>query len=261
MRPSSSASGAPWLVDDRRCRRPGKDEACRPGSAAWSSSRSQLRRRSFCGSTAACSRWAWGPGRSGRPWRAPRVVTRRLCARRLLPIRCAARSRPGARAGASSRRRSRTTAARRHRRWTPTSSQQTSARSRRTRRPTPRARGRKDGPNESYLLALEPKTGRVVEHIRPAKQRLNRKKLTSTPIPFTARGPTEILISGGDCLTGHDVKTGHQLCVGVRGTEQDWALAARAITSGFGTPEHWSARPKVPPIFAVKHRALRENWI
>ena len=73
-------------------------------------------------------------------------------------------------------------------------------------------RGRTDGPNDSYLLALDPKTGRELwKHLRPANARQESLEAYSTPIPSTAGGRSEILIVGGDCLTGHDPATGAEL--------------------------------------------------
>ena len=66
--------------------------------------------------------------------------------------------------------------------------------------------------NRSYLLALEPKTGRQLWKVyRPAKARSESLEAFSTPIPFSHNGRDEILIAGGDCLTGHDPKSGREL--------------------------------------------------
>lgn len=73
-------------------------------------------------------------------------------------------------------------------------------------------RGRKDGPNDSYLLALDPQTGKEIwKHIRPSDAHGESFEAYSTPIPFEHNGRTELLITGGDCITGHDVKTGAEL--------------------------------------------------
>lgn len=73
-------------------------------------------------------------------------------------------------------------------------------------------RGRTDGPNDSYLLALDPKTGRELwKRIRPSEARGESLEAFTTPIPFTHQGRTELLVAGGDCLTGHDPETGHEL--------------------------------------------------
>ena len=70
----------------------------------------------------------------------------------------------------------------------------------------------KDAGNESYLLALDPNTGKELwKHIRPAKAKAESLEAFSTPVPFTQNGREELLVVGGDCLTGHDPRTGREL--------------------------------------------------
>jgi outer membrane protein assembly factor BamB len=70
-------------------------------------------------------------------------------------------------------------------------------------------RGRTDGPIDSYLLALEPSTGKQLwKHVRPSEAHGESHEAYSTPIPFTYQGRTELLVVGGDCITGHSVKDG-----------------------------------------------------
>ena len=72
--------------------------------------------------------------------------------------------------------------------------------------------GRGSDDNRSYLLALDPKTGKQLwKHYRPAKARSESLEAFSTPMPFSHNGRDEIVIVGGDCLTGHDPKTGKEL--------------------------------------------------
>lgn len=72
-------------------------------------------------------------------------------------------------------------------------------------------RGRSDGPNESYLLALDPKTGKELwRTVRPSDAREESREAFSTPIPFTHNGRTELLVVGGDCISGHDPRTGRE---------------------------------------------------
>ncbi|WCJ59715.1 PQQ-binding-like beta-propeller repeat protein [Fontisphaera persica] len=72
-------------------------------------------------------------------------------------------------------------------------------------------RGRRDGPNESYLLAMDPATGKELwRHIRPSDAREESREAFSTPIPHTHAGRAEILIAGGDCISGHDPATGRE---------------------------------------------------
>ena len=69
-------------------------------------------------------------------------------------------------------------------------------------------RGRTDGPSESFLLGLDPKTGKeLFKVVRPSEAKQESLEAFSTPIPFTHAGREEILISGGDMLSGHDPKT------------------------------------------------------
>jgi outer membrane protein assembly factor BamB len=69
----------------------------------------------------------------------------------------------------------------------------------------------KDGA-ESFLLALDPATGR--EHwkvVRPSPARMESREAFSTPIPFEHKGRKEILLAGADLLTAHDPATGKEL--------------------------------------------------
>ena len=72
-------------------------------------------------------------------------------------------------------------------------------------------RGRTDGPNDSYLLALDPQTGRELwKHVRSSDAHMESKEAYSTPIPFEHNGRTELLVAGGDCITGHSLKNGDE---------------------------------------------------
>ncbi len=72
-------------------------------------------------------------------------------------------------------------------------------------------RGRRDGPNDSYILALDPANGKELwKQIRPSQARQESFEAYSTPIPFSHDGRPEILITGGDCITGHDPATGKE---------------------------------------------------
>ena len=75
-----------------------------------------------------------------------------------------------------------------------------------------RGRGLRDRTNESYLLAMNPKTGETLfRQIRPSKARQESREAYSTPIPFTFKGNQQLLVAGGDALTGHDLETGKEL--------------------------------------------------
>ncbi|MCS1408346.1 MAG: Outer membrane protein assembly factor BamB [Verrucomicrobia subdivision 3 bacterium] len=80
-------------------------------------------------------------------------------------------------------------------------------------RDTPvRGRGFSDRENESYILAMNPSTGKTLwRHVRPSKAKAESREAFTTPIPFEFRGQKQILIIGGDVLTGHDPATGKEL--------------------------------------------------
>ena len=72
--------------------------------------------------------------------------------------------------------------------------------------------GRTDGPIDSYLLALDPATGKTLWQVtRPSDAMAESHEAYSTPVPFEDKGRKEILIAGGDYLTGHDPETGKEL--------------------------------------------------
>jgi outer membrane protein assembly factor BamB len=70
----------------------------------------------------------------------------------------------------------------------------------------------KTGANDSYLLALDPKTGKELwRHVRPAEAREESLESFTTPIPFEFKGRKELLVAGGDCVSGHDLANGREL--------------------------------------------------
>jgi outer membrane protein assembly factor BamB len=73
-------------------------------------------------------------------------------------------------------------------------------------------RGLKDKMNESYILALEPETGKTLwQQIRPSKAQRESREAFTTPLPFSVNGNQQLLVIGGDVLTGHDLETGKEL--------------------------------------------------
>jgi len=126
-------------------------------------------------------------------------------------------------------------------------------------------RGCKDGPCESYLLALNPKTGEELwRHVRPSDACQESKEAYSTPIPFTHNGRTEILITGGDCISGHDPGTGEEnwrwgswnpMCI------THWRLVPSPVASEHGAIV---CAPKGSPVFLVKRGGkgtLDDSWV
>lgn len=68
------------------------------------------------------------------------------------------------------------------------------------------------GRNDSYLLAMDPKTGKTLwKQIRPSQAREESREAFSSPVPFTWQGRSLLLVAGGDDLTAHDAATGREL--------------------------------------------------
>jgi len=114
-------------------------------------------------------------------------------------------------------------------------------------------RGRRDGPNDSYLLALEPSTGKELwRHLRPCNANAESQEAYSTPIPVNVAGKAQMLIVGGDCLTGHRLADGQELWRW--GTWNPtrighWRLVPCLVTDG---KVALVAAPKGAPVYAVK---------
>jgi outer membrane protein assembly factor BamB len=114
-------------------------------------------------------------------------------------------------------------------------------------------RGRTDGPIESYLLALDPETGKNLwKHVRPSEARMESHEAYSTPTPFEHNGRAEILIVGGDCVTGHSPKDGSELWRwGTWNPSRitHWRLVPTPVTGGGVI---LACAPKGSPIYAIK---------
>jgi outer membrane protein assembly factor BamB len=114
-------------------------------------------------------------------------------------------------------------------------------------------RGRTDGPNDSYLLALDPQTGRDLwRHVRPSDAVGESREAYSTPIPCRHEGRAQLLITGGDCITSHNPEDGTELWRW--GTWNPtrithWRLVPSPVTGG-GVA--LACGPKGAPVYAVK---------
>jgi outer membrane protein assembly factor BamB len=69
------------------------------------------------------------------------------------------------------------------------------------------------GDRESYLLALDPATGKNLwKHTRTTTARVESMESYATPVPHQGTdGKWQLLVAGGDCLTGHNPETGEEL--------------------------------------------------
>lgn len=115
-----------------------------------------------------------------------------------------------------------------------------------------RGRGKPTG-NESYLLAIDPATGKDLwRSVRPSEAVAESLEAFSTPLPFVHNGRAELVVVGGDCITGHDPKNGHELWRW--GTWNPtkiahWRLVPSAATDGRVL---LASGPKNAPVYAVK---------
>ncbi len=114
-------------------------------------------------------------------------------------------------------------------------------------------RGYSDRPNESYLLAMDPKTGKTLwRQVRPSEAQAESREAFTSPVPFLANGRPELLVVGGDDLTGHDPDTGAELWrwgTWNPGRIGHWRLVPSPVAS---ENVILVCAPKRDPIYAVK---------
>jgi len=82
------------------------------------------------------------------------------------------------------------------------------------RRPRPYGKTREGDPSplDSFLLAIDPATGRDLWRcVRPVEGKGESYESYASPILHTFEGRSEILLAGGNALTGHDLATGREL--------------------------------------------------
>ncbi len=112
---------------------------------------------------------------------------------------------------------------------------------------------RGDGKQSSYLLAVDLNSGEQIYKVeRPDDAVAEAKEAFSTPVLHTFGGKTRMLISGGDCLTGHDPETGEELWRwGTWNPDKigHWRLVPSPVAGG-GVA--LACAPKKAPVYAVK---------
>ncbi|MCX7825673.1 MAG: PQQ-binding-like beta-propeller repeat protein [Verrucomicrobiae bacterium] len=106
---------------------------------------------------------------------------------------------------------------------------------------------------ESYLLCLDPQTGRNLwRHIRKSDAPGESQEAYTTPIPYEGRSGLEILLFGGDCLTSHRADTGAELWrwAGVNPAKKTMfrVVPSPATSPGFA----YVCGPKGEPVYAIK---------
>lgn len=108
---------------------------------------------------------------------------------------------------------------------------------------------------ESFVLAIDPGTGETIyKHVRPSPARVESLESYTTMIPFVGEGGRkEMLLAGGDVLTGHDPATGKELWrwgTWNPGHREQWWRLVPSVVTGAGVA--LACGPKRAPVFAVK---------
>jgi outer membrane protein assembly factor BamB len=110
-----------------------------------------------------------------------------------------------------------------------------------------------DRENQSYLLAVDPQTGKTLwRSLRPSQARAESREAFSTPIPYQYEGHTQLLIAGGDAISAHDPATGRQLWRWETWNPQritHWRLVVSPVA---GDGVALACAPKRDPIYAVR---------
>lgn len=116
-----------------------------------------------------------------------------------------------------------------------------------------RGNGEPDRVNESYLLAMNPKTGeKLWRTLRPSDAQAESLEAFTSPVPYEFNGRKEILVAGGDAISGHDPENGEELWRW--GTWNPtrighWRLVPSPVA---GDGIILACAPKRDPVYAVK---------
>lgn len=108
---------------------------------------------------------------------------------------------------------------------------------------------------ESFILALDPKTGKTLyRHLRPSQARKESLESYTTMIPHVRKdGRKELLLAGGDVLTGHDPSSGEELWrwgTWNEGHRQVWWRLVPSVV--FGNEVALVCSPKRQPVYAIE---------
>lgn len=114
-------------------------------------------------------------------------------------------------------------------------------------------RGKGESGAKSYILAINPASGKDIwKHIRPSNANAESLEAFSTPIFHEVDGKSQMIIVGGDVITGHDPENGNELWRwGTWNPRRigHWRLVPSAVA---GNGVALASAPKGEPIFAVK---------
>lgn len=112
--------------------------------------------------------------------------------------------------------------------------------------------GETDAP--SFLLAMDPATGETkYEAMRPSDAQKESLESYATAIPWSGGGRAELVVVGGDVITGHDPATGKELWrwgTWNEGHREQWWRVVPSVVCGGGVA--LVCAPKREPVYAVR---------
>lgn len=118
--------------------------------------------------------------------------------------------------------------------------------------PVQRDRG-EEGKKDSFLLALDPYTGKTLwRALRPSQAVEESREAFTTPIPYDDGKRRQLLVAGGDALTGHDPATGKELWRWGTWNPQrigHWRLVVSPVA---GDGIALACAPKREPVYAIR---------
>ncbi len=106
---------------------------------------------------------------------------------------------------------------------------------------------------ESFLLCIDPKTGKDLwKQIRATDAQAESMESYATPIPFQGKKREEIIVVGGDYVTGHDPKTGKEYwrCGSLNAKKSQWWRIVTSPVAADGMI--FACAPKKEPMIAIK---------
>lgn len=105
----------------------------------------------------------------------------------------------------------------------------------------------------SYILALNPQNGNeIFRASRPSKAQMESLESFNTPLPYVHEGREELVVIGGDCVTGHKLDTGEEIWrwgTWNPGREPFWRLVPSPVA---GDGVILACAPKKNPIYALE---------
>lgn len=112
-------------------------------------------------------------------------------------------------------------------------------------------RGKEGG--ESYLLCMEPSTGKTLwRHVRPTEAQLEAREAFATPLPLAVAGKMQIIIAGGDMLSGHDPATGAEIWRWGTWNPTRIGHFRLVVSPVAGAGVVLACAPKKSPVYAVR---------